>query len=100
MIHSTDLHKPIENKLSSGQKKRLLLGRVLYRAYHRHSALLILDEPDKGLPNETTMTVIQSILQSHRPRDILFLTLHAELAHSLAFDPVAYPGIFERWVSY
>ncbi|CAF5095615.1 unnamed protein product, partial [Rotaria sp. Silwood1] len=49
-----DLDEEMENKLSGGQKTRLLLARALYRAYQRHASLLILDEPDQGLPAETT----------------------------------------------
>ena len=83
-----DLDQEMENRLSGGQKTRLLLARALYRAHHRHSALLILDEPDKGLPAETTVTIIENIIRWYRPKGILFLTLHTERAHLLNFDQI------------
>jgi ABC-type transport system involved in cytochrome bd biosynthesis fused ATPase/permease subunit len=83
-----DLDEPMENKLSGGQKTRLLLGRALYRAHHRNSSLLILDEPDKGLPAETTITIIDNIMKWYQSKGILFLTLHTERAHILNFDQI------------
>ena len=83
-----DLDQPIENKLSGGQKIRLLLARALYRADQRHSSMLILDEPDQGLPAETTVTIIDNIVKWYRAKGILFLTLHTERAQMLNFDQV------------
>jgi ABC-type transport system involved in cytochrome bd biosynthesis fused ATPase/permease subunit len=84
----SNLDEPMENKLSGGQKTRLLLARALYRAHHRNSSLLILDEPDKGLPAETTVSIIANIMKWYQSKGILFLTLHTERAHSLNFDQV------------
>ena len=84
----SDLHQPIENKLSGGQKTRILLARALFRAHHRNSSILILDEPDKGLPAETTLTIINNIIKWYHSKGILFLTLHTEQAHLLRFDQV------------
>ncbi|CAF0748882.1 unnamed protein product [Adineta steineri] len=81
-----DLDEAMENKLSGGQKMRLLLARALYRAHNRNSSLLILDEPDKGLPAEITLTIIDNIMKWYRSKGILFLTLHTERAHMLNFD--------------
>ena len=83
-----DLDQPIENKLSGGQKTRLLLARGLYRAQNRNSSLMILDEPDKGLPAETTVAIIDNIMKWYRTKGILFLTLHTERAHILNFDQI------------
>jgi ABC-type transport system involved in cytochrome bd biosynthesis fused ATPase/permease subunit len=83
-----DLDVAMENKLSGGQKTRLLLARALYRVHLRSSSLLILDEPDKGLPAETTLTIIENIIKWYRSRGILFLTLHTERAHLLHFDQI------------
>jgi ABC-type transport system involved in cytochrome bd biosynthesis fused ATPase/permease subunit len=83
-----NLDEPLENKLSGGQKTRLLLARALFRAHNRHSSMLILDEPDKGLPAETTVSIIENIIDWYRPKGILFLTLHTEKAHTLHFDQV------------
>lgn len=84
----SDLYQPIENKLSGGQKIRLLLARALYRADQRHSSLVILDEPDQGLPAETTVAIIENIMKWYRTKGILFLTLHTERAQMLNFDQV------------
>ena len=84
----SNLDEAMENKLSGGQKTRLLLARALYRAEQRKSPLLILDEPDKGLPAETTVTIIENIMKWYRSQGILFLTLHTERAHLLNFDHV------------
>ena len=83
-----NLDEAMENKLSGGQKTRLLLARALFRAEQRKSPLLILDEPDKGLPAETTVSIIENIMKWYRCRGILFLTLHTERAHALDFDQV------------
>ncbi|UJR32426.1 hypothetical protein I4U23_019888 [Adineta vaga] len=83
-----NLDEEMENKLSGGQKTRLLLARALYRAHNRHSSLLILDEPDKGLPAETTVTIIDNIIKWYRSKGILFLTLHTERAHTLDFNQI------------
>ncbi|CAF1038431.1 unnamed protein product [Rotaria sordida] len=83
-----DLDEAMENKLSGGQKTRLLLARALYRAHHRHASLLILDEPDQGLPAETTVNIIDNIMKWYRSKGILILTLHTERAHLLNFDQI------------
>jgi ABC-type transport system involved in cytochrome bd biosynthesis fused ATPase/permease subunit len=80
--------EPLENKLSEGQKTRLLLARALFRAHNRHSSMLILDEPDMGLLAETTVSIIENIIHWYRPKGILFLTLHTEKAHALDFDQI------------
>jgi len=85
---NSDLNQAIENKLSGGQKTPLLLARALYRAHSHNSSLLILDEPDKGLPAETTITIIDNIMKWYRSKGILFLTLHTEQAHILNFDQI------------
>ena len=69
------LHLPVENRLSGGQKTRLLLARALNRAEQRQSRLLILDEPDRGLPSETTCRIVKNIVRWFRPKGILLLTL-------------------------
>jgi ABC-type transport system involved in cytochrome bd biosynthesis fused ATPase/permease subunit len=84
----SDLHQPIENELSGGQKTRLLLPRAIRPAYLHNSSVFILDEPDKGLPAETTLTVINNIVKLYRSKGILFLRLHIEPAHSSNVDHV------------
>lgn len=83
-----DFDEALENKLSGGQKTRLLLARALYRAHHRNSSLLILDEPDRGLPAETTVSIIDNIMKWYRSKGILVLSLHTERAHLLDFDQI------------
>jgi ABC-type transport system involved in cytochrome bd biosynthesis fused ATPase/permease subunit len=85
---NSDLDERIENKLSGGQKTRLLLARALFRTHQRHSSLLILDEPDKGLPAETTIAIIDNIIRWYRSKGILFITLHTEQLDALSFDQV------------
>ncbi|CAF2798193.1 unnamed protein product [Rotaria sp. Silwood2] len=84
----SNLDEEMENKLSGGQKTRLLLARALYRAYQRHASLLILDEPDQGLPAETTVSIIDNIMKWYRSKGILILTLHTERAQLLNFDQI------------
>ncbi|CAF5051176.1 unnamed protein product [Rotaria magnacalcarata] len=85
---SGDLIIPLENKLSGGQKTRLLLARALFQTHQRQSPILILDEPDKGLPAETTVSIIENIIDWYRSKGILFLTLHTKKAHMLDFHQV------------
>ncbi|CAF4798825.1 unnamed protein product, partial [Rotaria magnacalcarata] len=68
---SGDLIIPLENKLSGGQKTRLLLARALFQTHQRQSPILILDEPDKGLPAETTVSIIENIIDWYRSKGIL-----------------------------
>jgi ABC-type bacteriocin/lantibiotic exporter with double-glycine peptidase domain len=70
------IHVPVENRLSGGQKTRLMLARALNRAEQRQSQILILDEPDRGLPSETTFRIMLNIVQWFRTKGILLLTLH------------------------
>jgi ABC-type transport system involved in cytochrome bd biosynthesis fused ATPase/permease subunit len=70
------LHVPVENRLSGGRKTRLMLARALSRAEQRQSNVLILDEPDRGLPSETTFRIMLNIVRWFRSKGILFLTLH------------------------
>ena len=65
-----NLDEPLENKLSGGQKTRLLLARALFRAHNRQSS------------------IIENIIQWYRSKGILFLTLHTEKAHALNFDQI------------
>jgi ABC-type transport system involved in cytochrome bd biosynthesis fused ATPase/permease subunit len=70
------LHVPVENRLSGGQKTRLMLARALSRAEQRQSQILILDEPDRGLPTEITFRIMLNIVRWFRTKGILLLTLH------------------------
>ncbi|CAF4808339.1 unnamed protein product [Rotaria sp. Silwood1] len=40
-----------------------MLARALNRVQHRQSQILILDEPDQGLSNETTFCIMSDIVQ-------------------------------------
>jgi ABC-type multidrug transport system ATPase subunit len=85
-----DLHLKINDKLSGGQKTRLMLARALFRAseHCRKSSILILDEPDKGLPSDMTIEIIQSIISWFGSRGILFITLHTKEKYELPFTQV------------
>ncbi|CAF1448416.1 unnamed protein product [Rotaria magnacalcarata] len=58
-----DLHEAMADKLSDGQNTRLLLARVFFRAHHRNASLLILEESDQGLATETTVSIIDNIME-------------------------------------
>jgi ABC-type bacteriocin/lantibiotic exporter with double-glycine peptidase domain len=83
-----DIHKPLNNKLSGGQKSRLTMARLLYLANKRSSSMLILDEPDRGLPAETTVQVVRNIINWFKPKGIIMMTLHTSEAHLLPYDHV------------
>lgn len=82
-----DLHLEVKDKLSGGQKTRLLLARALFRAseHSRNSSILILDEPDKGLPSDMTIDIIRSVIDWWKDRGILFITLHTKEKYKLPF---------------
>ncbi len=84
----SNLHAPLKNELSGGQRSRLHLAKILFTAseYARKSKVLILDEPDKGLPKETTVKIIKNITTWFKTRGILFLTVHTSEAQLLKFD--------------
>ena len=83
------IHIPVENRLSGGQKTRLMLARALNRAEQRQSQILILDEPDRGLPSETTFRIMLNILQWFKLNGILFITLHNDrVREKLPFEHI------------
>ncbi|CAF5141359.1 unnamed protein product, partial [Rotaria sp. Silwood1] len=53
-----------------------MLARALNRVQHRQSQILILDEPDQGLSNETTFCIMSNIVRWFKAKGILFITLH------------------------
>ncbi|CAF2975984.1 unnamed protein product [Rotaria sp. Silwood2] len=79
------LDRPVENQLSGGQKTRLMLARALNRAQQRQSRILILDEPDQGLPSETTFRIMPNIVRWFKSKGILFLTLHNDRVRKRLF---------------
>ncbi|CAF4063041.1 unnamed protein product [Rotaria sp. Silwood2] len=79
------LDRPVENQLSGGQKTRLMLARALNRAQQRQSRILILDEPDQGLPSETTFRIMPNIVRWFKSKGILFLTLHNDRVRERLF---------------
>ena len=82
-----DIHVVLEDKISGGQKTRLLLARSLFRAsdYCGASSILILDEPDRGLPADMTIEIIQNVIHWFKDKGILFLTLHTKEAQEIGF---------------
>lgn len=66
----------VDNKLSGGQKQRLTIARILYRTLINESSILILDEPDRNLPYELILKIINNIIIWFKSRGILFLTIH------------------------
>jgi ABC-type transport system involved in cytochrome bd biosynthesis fused ATPase/permease subunit len=87
---NNDIHMRLKDKISGGQKTRLMLARALFRAseYGRKSSILILDEPDKGLPADMTIEIIQNIIRWFKNKGILFLTLHTKEAQEINFDHI------------
>jgi ABC-type transport system involved in cytochrome bd biosynthesis fused ATPase/permease subunit len=53
-----------------------MLARALNRTEQRRSQILILDEPDRDLQNETTFRIILNIVQWFKTKEILLLKLH------------------------
>ncbi|CAF1113529.1 unnamed protein product [Rotaria sordida] len=53
-----------------------MLARALNRTEQHQSQILILDEPDRGLPSETTFRIMSNIVRWFKSKGILFLTLH------------------------
>lgn len=85
-----DLRQEVKGKLSGGQKTRLMLARALFRAseHCRNSTILILDEPDKGLPSDMTIDIIRSVIDWWKDRGILFITLHTKEKYELPFTQI------------
>lgn len=84
---NSNIYCKIKDKLSGGQKTRLLLARALFRASDRKSKILVLDEPDKGLQPVLAVEIIKNIMQWSHDK-ILFLTLHNEKVDGLAITHV------------
>ncbi|CAF3427431.1 unnamed protein product, partial [Rotaria sp. Silwood2] len=79
------LYHPLENRLSCGQKTRLMLARALNQAQQHQSQILILDKPDRGLPSETTFRIMSNIGRWFKPKGILFITLHNDRVRERLF---------------
>ena len=86
VIIMTELHTMTENIecLSEGETTRLLLARSLYRAMFRKIPLLILDEPDKGLPDKMALKIIQKVFS--RFQGCLIVAVHREECKKLPFS--------------
>ncbi|XWV25120.1 MdlB - ABC-type multidrug transport system [Tupanvirus deep ocean] len=84
---NSNIHLSLKDKLSGGQKSRILLAKTLFRAseFDRNSTILILDEPDKGLPSNLTIDIITNIVNWFKFKGILLLTLHTREAQDLGY---------------
>jgi len=87
-----DIESPLKGHLSGGQKMRLALARILYRAVTKAkgvngasagSTLLILDEVDKGLPNDLVVDIMRDVIEYWKPYGSLVLTVHTILPASM-----------------
>lgn len=63
------LHQPV-SALSGGMKRRVAIARAL----HFDAPFLIMDEPFKGLDEETKETVIQTVLEETKGKTLLLIT--------------------------
>jgi ABC-type multidrug transport system fused ATPase/permease subunit len=70
-----NLDTPIEEKISGGQKTRLCLAIILYKARKENAQWLILDEPDSGLDPELAPRLLKRVLNDFSDMTI-FLIVH------------------------
>ncbi|XWV26381.1 ABC-type multidrug transport system [Tupanvirus soda lake] len=96
---NSNIHISLKDKLSGGQKSRILLAKTLFRAseFDRKSSVLILDEPDKGLPADLTIDIIRNIVCWFKSKGILLLTLHTREAQDLGYTQIV--EIFDGIIS-
>ena len=67
--------KPIDGKISGGEKTRLCLAITIYMMIKNNSKWLILDEPEQGLDPEQAPDMLQNIFNSF-PDVTIFIITH------------------------
>lgn len=71
-----DIYCKIRDKVSGGEQIRLSLAKALFRLEKTNTAILILDEPDKGLPIKNVSTIIKNIIAVYGHSKIILMTMH------------------------
>jgi ABC-type transport system involved in cytochrome bd biosynthesis fused ATPase/permease subunit len=85
-----NLNTQINNKLSGGQIAKLGLARSLFRVLTSNPSILILDEPDKGIPESEAVDIINKILKrATNCGCMVFLTSHLDVVKTkIKYDQI------------
>lgn len=78
-------------ELSGGMKRRVAILRALARLEHAEKALLLLDEPFKGLDRETKVCMME-IVASYAQKDLILLVTHDPEETAVLADTVLLCG--------
>jgi len=79
---SGGIHTEINSKLSGGQKMKMGLAKSLFRAINKKTPIVILDEPDKGLPVSESKEIINRIIDRCREFSMVFIISHSLINNS------------------
>lgn len=74
-VMTLEYDKPIDGKISGGEKTRLCLAITIYMMIKNNSKWLILDEPEQGLDPEQAPDMLQNIFNSF-PDVTIFIITH------------------------
>lgn len=86
---SGDFDARIAGRVSSGEAVRLCLAATLHKMFSRNCRVLILDEPDRGVPPKTAAELLEAILTYPRLRGKIIICV----SHTC---PCAFPGLKEK----
>jgi ABC-type transport system involved in cytochrome bd biosynthesis fused ATPase/permease subunit len=73
-ILASDFNKPINCKMSGGQKSCLCIALTLYEMERRNTSWLILDEPEQGIDNELVPNILKNIFEKYSNKTIIIIT--------------------------
>lgn len=74
---SGGIHMEINSKLSGGQKMKMGLAKSLFRTINKKTPIVILDEPDKGLPASESKVIINRIIDRCKEFSMVFIISHS-----------------------
>ncbi len=75
-IVDNNLDSCFTNKLSGGEKQRVVLSSIIWKIIKTNPEFIILDEPEKGIDESTMINIMDYILKSYN--GVIFLITHNE----------------------
>jgi ABC-type multidrug transport system ATPase subunit len=75
-INTDDLYSEFSNKLSGGERQRVVLSSIIWKTIKTNPSFLIVDEPEKGIDEETMIFIMDWIVETYK--GIIFLITHNE----------------------
>ena len=92
-VSSADLCSNINNRISGGQKSRLLLAVKIYQALVSQAGLLVLDEPEQGSDPDVAYRMLQTVVARMPATTTIVISSHLErVRDAISFDTIVKLG--------